>query len=268
LIINIGKRGEIMNQVNVKNIIGKSFELHAENFPLFTGIASIYFIVQLIELAITHLREGHAFLSMKSVGFVIGILFFVIDVAMIIVSVTVISKRYNNEYVDLSEVFVSWSGRLGRYIGVILIFALVSIIPAIIGTVVYAFISAKILKYLLLGLLAIPLVYLMTVYSFAPYVAILESKNINSFVTSKNLVENCFWKVILIFAIAHIILFVPPYLVKIGRDYIPLFQGIDNIYFEIIKKFIAIFTGVLTNVFSISLYYALKNSSEAIVVTE
>ncbi|MDF2546174.1 MAG: hypothetical protein K0R93_1072 [Anaerosolibacter sp.] len=256
-----------MNQVNIKNIIGKSFKLYSEKFSLFTGIATVSFIAQLLEVAITHLRVGHDFLSMKSVGFFIGMIFLVIDLAMIIVSTTVISKRYNDEYVDLNEAFLSWSGRLGRYIGVMLIFILVSIIPAIIGTIVYAFVTTKILKYFLLGLMSIPVIYLMTIYSFAPYVAILESKNINSFAMSKNLVKNYFWKVILVFTISYVILFVPSYLIKIGRDYIPLFQRIDNTYLELIKKFIAIFTGVLTNVFSISLYYALKEKSEAIIDT-
>lgn len=223
-------------KLKLKNVIMDAIDVYRKAFKTFISLSVIIFIINFIGNIIDYIKAESA------VGYGLAVAYFFIRIASFLLTMLVsyraeiaiymLAERVADGKKALAkEVFERARDVLGRYIEVKIKY--VSILSLPMGGIFASFILIKsyTIKYMLIVLLLIPLIYLGLKYMYAPISAILRYEEHEYFQSSKLLIKGDFLRVMFVVLILGIISFIP-------------YQAYSHILFEYNKmtslhKFIA-----------------------------
>lgn len=203
-----------VQKLNLKNVIMDSIAIYRKAFKTFISLSAIIFIVNFTGNIKDYIKTENA------AGYGLAVLYFFIGIALLLLTLLVsyraeiaiymLAERVADGKKALSkEVFERARDVLGRYIEVKIKY--VSILALPMGGIFasFALIKSYTIKYTLIALLLIPLIYLGFKYMYAPISAILRYEEHEYFQSSKLLIKGDFLRVMLVVLILGIVLFIP-----------------------------------------------------------
>lgn len=227
----------------IKDIIGEAISLYKDNFGLFFGINAIGVLIFFVPDSFLMLRE---FANTSGLAILIDLVSLVIiyigiyySIRMTILLALVIKHRYSNEPVNIKEIYVQAKSCTWNQIKAVLLLGLMLIIPITFIILGFSIVESIPLKIITISIGVILFSYLIAKYELALYVVIFKPKAKNYFSYSQKLVENYFWKVLIISWIPFIVT-VPNYILKFF---------VDGSNLGIIQGFIYANSGLLIRLF-------------------
>jgi len=224
----MGNEIKSQKSISIGEILKQSFLLYKNNFCLFIGIVILGNALMLLHGTLLSFMPDKVVAIVSLIITLVSICILLwANMALIIAA----SNRHLNNRTTLKECFFKTKGIYWRFIGVNLMYFLISVAGLL--------------------LFVIPGIYLGTIFLLAPIVVALEKKGIRPFETSKALVKGSFWKVFLLNLITFVLLLFGLYF---GR-----FNETIKILADIFVTFCASFLTVAT----VILYHKLKEKREA-----
>lgn len=248
-------------KIKITDIFREVISLYKENYRLFVKITLIIFLLALASSVITVLQ--YAF---KDPGFLIlyklllipiMIPFIYYNIEFSIALFITISERYKKGDINVKDAIKRALLKFWRYVGVNLRFFLILLFPIAGGIITYFFITAIILKYLLIGVFTLLTIYLGTLYGFAPLISVIGKEKNNFFATSKKLVQGDFLRIAFLM-VGVMLAFAMPYFLYlyVFNDYNAI-SHINKFVASLINQILYIFITPLLSSISVVTYYTL-----------
>lgn len=249
------------DKISVFEILQQGFSLYINNFKVLIGISVLYFLISFIAKTFEYYKNFIGSLWHMG-GYIIIQLILIIPyiyftTILAISMISVISNKYNHRNMSLREAYAFSKTKFWRYFGASIGFGLIIMVPFIIEIVILMTVKEALLKYSLLIVFAIPLIYLSTVYGFGPLISCLDNGDTRYFTMSKDLVKGNLLKVFIIGIISSFIFSVPfYYLIFLRGDYRELVPSY-RYAISIVQQICMIFINPFSTSVSISLLYKL-----------
>jgi hypothetical protein len=186
-------------KLETMGVVKESMSLYKNYYSLLLKISIVSFLIAIPSTVLSYIRAVSE----------IGTLYFIVTIFDLIISLPIIyfqtklnvtmyiciSDCHSGKLITFKKAFEKSKKSIWSYIGIGIILGLI-IAPFILaGYFIFTHVEAWLIKYLLLLLVAIPLLYLGTVYEFAPIASVLEDSKTSYFKLSKRLVQNNFWRI-------------------------------------------------------------------------
>lgn len=227
----------------VKDVIKETINLYKDNFSLFFKINAIGILIMLLtgNVRLLKMFSNTSYINtvIDMVGLVIMFVGIYYNTRLSVSLILAIKDRYNNKVISIKEAYVRAKDYTWNYIGAALLLGLIAVIPIIIIFIGYYVVESITFKIITILVGIIPLSYLTVKYGLGPYVRIFKPTIQQYFSYGKKLVENYFWKVLIISLIPFIAT-IPNHLFKFL---------IDETNLGIINGFIYANFGLLINLF-------------------
>lgn len=252
----------IAERLNIWSVFRVGLYVCKQNYKTLLQICFFSFLIFLFNTlqsyAKVFMTPGIATILYNIISFVIFFPIAYLDMKLSVTLWIAISKGYKGEPVSIKEAFSLSARTTWAYIGTSILFSLMIVPIVLLFTPIFLMIQVGILRWALILLLAIVVIYLGIVYGFAPTAAALEGANESNFKLSKKLVKIDFVRVAIIETIINIILFSTMLTSSIN----PLFKALNHtnqIVVQIGYHFIYMFISPLMGALSIVLYLTLRN---------
>lgn len=203
------KGNQVKQRLNIGGIISEAYRLYKDNFKLFFKFSLLIFVIELVLLAITSLENSvffsvfHTFYTF--LGFALSLMAYYYTAKIYIGQLFCISDRYNNKETSISECYHKSKDVVWKFIGTSILLGLILLLP-IFGVVFsYLRIEQILTKWIMICIMAIPLVYLLVIYYLSPIIKVFEPYKDGNFKESKKLIVKNFFGVLGIIIIINII---------------------------------------------------------------
>jgi hypothetical protein len=243
-------------------IVNDSLQLYKENYRLFLNIAFAGLLIDLINQSILYLRDflgtSPMYLMLSLIMLVISLPLTYLDIRLSITLYICISKRFSKKSISFKQAFKISGESIWSYIGVFILYFIISLPFTVVGTLIYLYMKTTVLKWVLIFILLIPIVYLTTIYSFAPLATILEVEKTKYFNLSKKLVQGNLWRILVLLTIAGLITLIPGLLISTLN---PWYKALGNQYqfiLQVLHKIVILFISPLISTISTALYLTLR----------
>lgn len=251
-------------KLNIFHILKEGIELYKENFKLFIFISLIGLLINLFTSVSNYLEkiilDPILLIVYVLINLILSIILMFLSLRVYVALIICVRERYIDNQISIRKALSDSKDYLWRYLGVNIIFTLILFVPILIQILTVRFMEISILKYLIIILISIPIIYFSTVYNFAPLIVILEKNKVKYFNMSKKLVEGDFWKIVLLLFISSLIFSIPSfylsYLKTSMKEISPFIQYTSSIMIQIFKTFIKPFSISI----SIIAYYTLRKA--------
>ncbi|MCT4542417.1 MAG: hypothetical protein N4A63_02610 [Vallitalea sp.] len=192
----------------IVEVIKESMNLYKNNFWLLFKLNAIGVLILLVTSNFNNLRK---YVDIMELNFLIGfigiILIFVGLYYSFRVTVSLIlsiKDRYVDKEVTIKEIYNRSKENIWKYIGSLLLFGLMIIIPVLFTGIGVTKVDTIILKIVFIIVGSVLLSYIMVKYRFAMYVRIFKPEINNYFRYSNKLVNNYFWEVLCILLVSFL----------------------------------------------------------------
>ncbi|MCK8825957.1 hypothetical protein [Fuchsiella alkaliacetigena] len=242
----------------ILEVIKEAYRLYKENFSTFIKVSGVYFVIRIFSRITRHfsdlsLDNGSSFTLNSTVLFVVAILLLYLQIKTIVSLYICISERYQSHKIKFIESFAKSKGKVKDYAVLSMLILLIILIPSLGALFSYNFIEIASLQQLLTITFLFLILYMGTIYSFAPVIGILEEEKHNYLEKSNQLVGSYFLKVAFLRHL-NIILAIPYY-------YLVHILGvslINEFFLFTVSRAIFIFIMPFTYAITVVMYYKLK----------
>ncbi|SET61450.1 hypothetical protein SAMN05660297_02932 [Natronincola peptidivorans] len=189
-------------KLEIVEVVRESLSLYKNNYKLLLKISLLSFLISVIRTVLLYARTifvpSTSYFITLAIALPIGLLLLYFEMKLKVTMYISISNCYSGKFITFREAFVRAKERVYSFIGISIVFGLIILPIALIGSGIFLSIEARLLKYLILLIFAIPLIYLGIKYQFAPLATVMEEGNENYFTLSERLVQNNFWRIALL----------------------------------------------------------------------
>lgn len=249
-------------KLSIKQVLKESIGIYKSSFKAFIMLSAIIFIINFGSEIINYLDK-----LFKSYTYV-KLLFTLINLVYPFVSIYVYSKINmaiymlsekvsNGAKITARKAYTETKGLFWRFFGVTIQYGLILALPAIaIFSVSYRFKESSVIKYAVIALLLIPLLYLTVKYYFAIISATLKKEEHQYLQKSKLLVAGDFWTILFLIIVSNVVFQVSSFIflnVFDSKNTIELNKLIISSIREILFILITPFTHIVTTVMYLTL---------------
>ncbi|MCX8131311.1 MAG: hypothetical protein N3I35_14605 [Clostridia bacterium] len=251
-------------KLNMMAVVNEAIRLYKENLWFFIKISFIAFLINLLSNALIVfqylLKETTMVLVYKLFLFVMMFPFLYFSIKFSIATYVCIAARYKEKDISIKGALNVASERFWKYVGVNIQFFLVLLVPFAGVIVPFFLVNGIILKWTIIAIFATPLIYLVTVYGFAPLMTVLDKEKKQYFSTSKKLVEGDIWKTIILILVVTGVFYIPYYMyIYVFNDYKAILP-VNKYVISTIKQMLFVFITPFTNSVYVTLFYKLKEN--------
>lgn len=249
--------------IKISVIFNEAIKLYKTNYKLFLKITVISFLIKTFTNAFNNF--GNSFkMNNPILSLIYHLLSFIILTVLIyygtkfsIALYASISERYKDKDMDIKGALSIAAEKFWRFVGVGLQLLLILIIPASIAMLSFFLVKNLIMKYVLVSIFSFIVIYLYTIYEFAPLMAIFEKDKAKYFTMSKQMIQGDFIRIVFLTVALPAVFLVPIYtyyyIFNDRTTMIPL----NNFVFTTINNLFSIFITPFTTSLSVVLYYKL-----------
>lgn len=241
------------SRLRISTVITEAIGLYRSNYKLFLKITLIGFLISSLFNLVTSLRyvsENINFLIFYNMLVYLTIVpAFYYDVKFSVALYAAIVERYQNRETNLKASLLNASTKFWRYVAVNVQLLLLLAGPAAGMAISFFAVENVFLKSLLLGAFGLLMVYFLTVYGFAPFLAIVEKDRKKYFTMSKELVRGDFFKILVLLVLITALFKAPLYLyLYLFNDYskiLPLYKIAATVLSQLFQVVLSPFTCLL-----------------------
>lgn len=255
------KEYQVKQRLNIGVIIGEAYHLYKNNFRLFFKFSLLIFLIDFVLLSMSSLGNSvfftvfHTFYILLNLA--LSLVAYYYTAKIYVGQLFCISDRYNNKETSIPECYNKSKNVVWKFIGTSILLGLILLLP-IFGVVFsYLRIDQILTKWIMVCLMAIPLVYLLVIYYLSPVIKVFEPYKDGNFEESKKLIIKNFFGVLGIIAIINILHVSDTILRNFIIDYkqVPLLFSFIH---DLIIHSITLFIRPLVSSVLVILYYKLK----------
>lgn len=189
-------------KINILEVVKEGLHLCKGNYKSLLLICFISFVIFLFNTLLSYIKlmltPGWINSIYTTISFIVLFPIAYLDMKLTVSLWILISKCYSNERVSVKEAFALSARTIWSYIGTSILYSLMLVPILVIFVPLFLMIQVAILKWILISLLVMLIVYLGTVYGFAPIAAALEGAKERNFRLSKTLVKGNFLRIMIL----------------------------------------------------------------------
>ncbi len=254
----------VVPKLSVFGVISEAVKLYKDNYKLFIKISFFAFLLNFandtLDVAQYLFKDTPAVALYKLLLFVAVFPFLYFSIKLSIATYVCAMERYRERNIDIRSALSIAREKFWRYIGVCIELCLILLIPIAGGICSFFLIKDLLIKWLVIGIFAIPSVYIGTNYGFAPFMVIFEKGKKHPFSVSKKLVEGDFWGVVFLIFLVIVVSSAPYYLyMYVFNDYKAITE-VNKYLISSLNQMIRVFiTPFASSIYAV-MYYKLKGN--------
>jgi len=243
-----------VTKLNVKEVLLKTVRIYKAGFKPFLILSILGYFITICTTASEIIRPYSTGWSLFASALVLAFIYITIKSNVGIYKLT--SSLLQGEILTAKESLRSANGLCGTYFGISLLYGLILVLPTIAVALSYTLIENLYLKWGMVVLFGIPLVFLIVRYSFALAFGLLSNSSSGEFNKSKLLIVGEFWRVLVVILITvGISILIPSGLtVLIGLNN-PTMTGL--ILAAFVDAILSIILAPISNIATVVMYYSL-----------
>ncbi len=189
-------------KLNTMEVVKEGLYLYRNNYKLLLKISLLSFLISMINSVLSYVRTisgtSSTFLLITLITLAISLPIIYFQLKLTVTMYICISGCYGGKLITVREAFKKSKESIWSYIGTIFLIILIVLPLVLIGYGAFLSVETKLLKYLMLLMIAIPFIYLVIIYGFAPLASVFEKGKASYFKLSQTLVKNNFWRIALL----------------------------------------------------------------------
>jgi len=258
------KRPDVYKLETVE-VVKESLNLYKNNYKLLLKISLLSFLISIINTVFSYIRTvsgaGAAYLVITLAISLIAAFF---QAKLAVTMYICISNRYNGKTITFREAFEKSKKSVWTYIGTIIIFILIMLPSVLFALGVLFTAKTEVLKYLLLLMVAVPSIYLVIIYEFAPLASVIEKGKkaeegkAGYFKLSKRLVRNNFWRIALLMASMMLIINLPSLFITNINPWFKALSALNQTIMNLLHDFFFVFISPAVSCIIVVLYLTLR----------
>lgn len=252
-------------KLNIKQVLKESIGIYKSSFKAFIMLSVIIFILSVGMEIIEYknkpsILNTYAYLIYSIIMLVYPFVSIYIN-SRLSMAMYILSNKLNKEgKISAKEAYAETSGLFWRYTGVCIQYMFFLVLPVVAIYVAYRYIECSMLKYAVIALLLIPLIYLAVKYYFVIISATLKKEENQYFKSSKLLVVGDFWAILFLIIISNLI-FELPYNIytRVLVDFKNMI-ALNKFIITLINEFLFIFITPFSHIVTTVMYLTLRRN--------
>ncbi len=255
--------------MSTKTILKNAFVLYKDNFQTLISV-SAFITLTLVAKQLWEATVGGKLNN--SIGVFNGVTNLIVKFGLTatttissILLVIIISNFYNREEMSLSRGINVAKSKFWRYVGNSILLGLILAIPLLIEITIIRSQLSIIPKIVLAGVFSIPIIYLVTIFSFVMYLVCIDETSAGRLSKSKELCRGQFFKVLVINLVISGSLDYGFYIIKTIIAYSKVQSVLTNIIVELCAYSWFLFSTPFATCITIELIYRLLDKKDMVI---
>lgn len=243
-------------------VVKDSMSLYKNCFSLLLKISMISFLIAIPSTMLSYIRSvseiGTLYFTVTILDLIISLPTLYFQTKLNVTMYISISNYHNGKKTTLSKAYEKSKESIWSYIGVGILLGLIVAPFVIAGYFIFTHIEVWLIKYLLLLVVLIPLIYIGVAYEFAPIASVLEESKTSYFKLSKRLVQNNFWRIAILLLFIGVTTALPSFLTINLNPWYKSLSVLNQNIIGLIRDLLFVFINPAIDCITVVLYLTLR----------